>query len=146
MAFQAFSALGRSGNDMGGGVKWTVEIPGVNKGQAAMLLLEYWTAIGFQPYEQSYNRFVLRRNGYGTLSSLAESIVYSRSSLDSCPFELTALIQSLPQHVVLSLTIMLGGAWQEIRKGDLMRLTESWVDEFIEFADEWIKHDHGTIE
>lgn len=131
---------------MGSAATWTVTAPGVNKAQAALLVMEFWTAKGFQEHQSSYNRLVLRRNGYGTVKGFLGSLTSEEGPWTEAPMELTALIQIRPDHAKYELQFTLGVGWNELKAGDFQRFTEEWVDEYIAFVDEWTQHARRALE
>jgi hypothetical protein len=123
---------------MGTAAAWTVRIPNLSKIEAVTLLMEFWTALGFQEFKSSYNRIVLRRNGFGTMMSAFSSIITEEGTpLSSGPTELTVLIQVRPDLTIYEFQFVLGVGWNEDRAGGFSAVTEEWIDEFITFVNEW---------
>jgi hypothetical protein len=132
---------------MGSTTTWTVTAPGVNKAQAAVLVLEFWTAKGFQEHQSSHNRLILRRNGYGTLKALMESVTSAEKKgwCDLSPVQMTALIQNRPDHAKYEIRFELGVGWRDPIL-DFHGYTKALVDEFIGFVNEWTRHANRAIE
>ncbi len=124
---------------------WTVTAPGVNKTQAAILAMEFWTSQGFAEHTSSYNRLVLRRNGYGTASNWLKTAWSGYSGTwDQAPMELVILIQILPDHATYGLELR--SSWDERKHGDFQRFTNALVDGFIKFNNEWTAHAQRALD
>ncbi len=105
-----------------------------------MLLMEFWTAKGFQEHQSSYNRLVLRRNGYGSVKAMLGSLTSAEGPWTEAPMELVALIQIRPDHARYELQFTLSMGWHELKAGDFQKFTGEWVDEYIAFVNEWTRH------
>jgi hypothetical protein len=105
-----------------------------------MLLMEFWTAKGFQEHQSSYNRLVLRRNGYGSAKAILGGLVSGERAWTEAPIELVGLIQIRPDHARYELEFTLGLGWYESIAGSFQRWTGEWVDEYIAFVNEWTLH------
>lgn len=131
---------------MGQSATWTVTAPSVTKAQAAMLAMEFWTSQGFEEHRTSYNRMTLRRNGYGSAKALFVSLTLSEAPYEDVPVELTILVQIMPYQAKYSLQFTLGAGYSEQEDGEWQKVTEVWVDEFIQFNDEWTEHARRALE
>lgn len=123
---------------IGTGIQLTV--PNVDKAQAGVLFLEFWTSKGFEEYKASYNSLILRINGYG---NLIQGIFNHISDLkdvpwEAAPMELTCNIQSRPTKTIYDITFLVGAGISEHKSGEFQRAVSGWVDEFMEFIEEWI--------
>lgn len=125
---------------MSSAATWTVTASGLNKTQAGLLALEFWTAQGFREHQASYNCLVLRRNGFGTAKALLGSLTSIEGGWERAPVQLTVLIQIRPDHAKYELQFMLGWGWQESTPGELEECSREWIDEFITFVHEWTRY------
>jgi hypothetical protein len=131
---------------MGSSITWNVSAKGVSKAGAVALLMEFWTSKGFQEHESSYNRLVMRRNGFGTVRSWIESATIASADLAKAPTELTVHIQVRPDHTKYEVQFALGAAWSEVNKGGLEAITRIEIDEFIAFINDWTSHTKSQLE
>lgn len=126
---------------------WNVTANGVQKAQAIVLFMEFWTSKGFSEHAASYNRLVLRRNGYGTFTRWLDSnFTQGNVEWSGAPMELTVLVQVRPDHTKYDMTFTLGSGLQEKEPGSFRSVTESEVNEFISFINDWAAHVKGQLE
>lgn len=120
---------------------------GVSKSQAAVLLLEFWTSKGFSEHTASYNRLVLRRNGYGTLARWLECNLFAGTTpWSEVPTELTVLIQTRPDHTSYDMTFALGGGIEEQQPAGFRWALDPEVAEFVSFINDWTAHARRELE
>lgn len=130
---------------MGVWVNHSVAAKGIDKMQAGILAIEFWTGKGFKVHSSTYNHLVLRRSGYGQAGHWIESLFGGEKEWHDMPLRLTILIQWLPTNVKYELKFETSRAW-DVKLDDFSDHAGTLVGEFISFINQWVSHGQQALE